>query len=89
MMHWVRATDLVEDLLLKLELQLGIPSSFLRLLYQGKQLMDPLPLSFYCIRKDASIMVISRLRGGSFGQTSSAPPFSFKDAVHKGATHPQ
>jgi len=87
-MHWVRAIDLVQDLLQKLECRLGIPSSFLRLLCKGKQLMNPLPLSFYSIHKDASIGAYFHLRGGSFGQTSSAPSFSYKDASSKDATQP-
>ena len=89
MMQWVRATDLVQDLLQKLERWLGIPSVYLRLLYKGKQLMNPLPLSFYSIQKDASIVATFRLRGGSIGQTSSAPSFSYKDAVRKDVAHPQ
>ena len=88
-MLWVCAIDLVQDLLQKLECRLGIPSSCLRLLYKGKQLMHPLPLSFYSIQKDASIGVSFRLRGGSFGQTSSAPSFSYKDAARKNAAQPQ
>lgn len=88
-MLWVRATNLVQDLLQKLERRLGIPASYLRLLYKGKQLMNPLPLSSYSIHKDASIVATFRLRGGSFRQTSSAPYFSYKDAVRKDAAQPQ
>lgn len=89
MMQRVHATDLTQDLLQKLEHWLWIPSSYLKFLYKGKQLMNPLPLSFYSIHKDASIVATFRLRGGSFGQTSSAPSFSIKDAVHKEVAHPQ
>ena len=88
LLQWVHDTDLVQDLLYKLELRLGIPSSFQRLLFKGKQLEESLPLSFYNIQRDASIVLALRLRGGSFGQTSSAPPFSYKDAVHKNAAQP-
>ena len=88
-MLWVHAADLVQDLLQKLECKLGIPSSCLRLLYQGKQLMPPLSLSFYSIQKDASIGASFPLRGGSFGQTSSAPSFSYKDAARKKTGQPQ
>lgn len=88
-MLWVHAADLVQDLLQKLKRKLGIPSSCLRLLYKGKQLMQPLSLSFYNIQKDTSIGVSFHLRGGSFGQTSSAPPFSYKDAARKNAAQPQ
>ena len=65
-MQWVRAVDIVLDLFQKLERRLGIPSSYLRLLYKGKQLMNPLPLSSYNIHKDTSIVATFRLRGGSF-----------------------
>ena len=85
----MRDTDLVQDLLHKLELQMGIPTSYQRLLFNGKQLEDSLPLSFYSIQRDATIVLTFHLRGGSFGQTSSAPPFSYKDAIHKDAAHPQ
>lgn len=88
-MQWARATDLVQDLLQNLERRLGIPSYHLRLLYKGKQLMNTLPLSYYNIQRDASIVATFRLRGGSFRQTSSAPSFSYKDAVHKDAAHSQ
>ena len=82
-------TDLVQDLLYKLELWLGIPTSYQRLLFKGKQLKESLPLSFYSIQRDATIVLTFRLRGGSFGQTSSTPPFSYKDAVHKDTAQPQ
>lgn len=88
-MLWVHAADLVQDLLQKLECRLGIPSSCLRLLYKGKQLMRPLSLSFYSIQKDASIGASFHLRGGSSEQTSSAPSFSYKDAARKNAAQPQ
>ena len=86
---WVRPTDPVQNLLLQLECRLGIPSFHLRLIYQGKQLQNSSPLFFYSIQKDAVITATFRLRGGSIGQTSSAPSFSYKDAVRKDAAHPQ
>ena len=82
MLHWVRATDLVQDLSRDLELRLGIPSPLLRLLHEGKQIENPLPLSFYNIERDASVVLTLRLRGGAAGQSSSAPAFSYKDVVH-------
>lgn len=88
-MQWVRATDLVQDLLQNLEGQLGIPSSCLRLVYKGKQHSTTLPFSFYSIQRDASIVATFHLRGGSFRQTSYAPPFSFKDVVRKDVAHSQ
>jgi len=86
-MQWARTTDLVQDLLQNLEGQLGIPSACLKLIYKGKQLMNTLPLSYYSIQRDASIVATFRLRGGSFRKTSSAPSFSFKDVVRKDSAH--
>ena len=64
----------------------------MRLLYEGKQREDSLPLSYYNIKKDASVMLSLCLRGGAYRQTSSAPPFSYKDVLHsqpsKGAAQP-
>lgn len=57
-----------------------IPSGLQRLLFQGKQLDDLLPLSFYSITRNNSLVVTLRLRGGAGRQSSS--PFSYKDAVH-------
>ena len=78
--------DLVQDLMRELELRLGIPSRLLRLLYEGKQLEDHFPLFYYNIEKDALVVLSFRLRGGASGQTSSAPAFSYKDAVHAQTT---
>ena len=52
---WVRATDLVQDIWRDIELRLGIPSDLLIFLYEGKQIEDPLPLSYYNIKRDASV----------------------------------
>lgn len=81
-MQWVRPSDLVQELKLKLECSLGIPSSILRLLSQGKQLEDSLPLSAYSISRNSLVVATLRLRGGAVGQSSSTRPFSYKDAVH-------
>ena len=61
MLLWVHSTDLVKHLSKALELRLGIPSTYLRILHEGKQLEDPLPLSFYNIEKDASVNISLRL----------------------------
>ena len=82
MLHWVGAQDLVKDLMHALELKLGIPSAAQRLLHEGKQLEDLHPLSFYSVKRDATISLSLRLRGGAAGQSSSAQAFSYKDAVH-------
>ena len=81
-MQWVRPSYLVQDLKLNLERRTGIPSSLLRLLFQGKQLEDLLPLSSYSITRNNSLVLSLCLRGGAVGQSSSAPSFSYKDAVH-------
>lgn len=79
-LQWVSSSDLVLDLKLVLERWIGIPSGLQRLLVQGKQLDDLLPLSFYSITRNNSLVVTLRLRGGAGRQSSS--PFSYKDAVH-------
>lgn len=81
-MQWVSSSDLVQDLKLDLERRFGLPSSLQRLLFQGKQHEDLLPLSYYNITRNSSLVLTFRLRGGTGGQSSSAPPFSYKDAVH-------
>jgi len=82
MLQWVSQTDLVQNIKHALNIKLGIPSAVQRLLYEGKQLEDLNPISFYSIKKDASIILTLRLRGGAAGESSSDKAFSYKDAVH-------
>lgn len=82
LLQWVSLTDLVQDLKHVLKIKLGIPSAAQRLIHEGKQLEDLYPLSFYSIKRDATIILTLRLRGGVAGNTSSAKAFSYKDAVH-------
>ena len=82
LLQWVSSSDLVQDLKKILEFRLGIPFASQRLLHEGKQLEDLYPLSFYSIKRDASIILTLRLRGGAVGQSSSAKAFSYKDAIH-------
>ena len=79
---WVSSSDLVQNLKQSLEFRTGIPPASQRLLFKGKQLEDLLPLSFYDIRRDASIILSLRLRGGVVGQSSLAAAFSYNDVVH-------
>ena len=79
---WVSSSDLVLNLKQSLELRTGIPQASQRLLYRGKQLEDLLPLAFYDIQRNASIILSLRLQGGAVGQSSSALAFSYKDVVH-------
>ena len=81
-MQWVSPLDLVQKLKQNLERRMGIPSNLLRLLFQGKQLEDPLPLSAYSISRNSFVVVNLRLRGGAAGQSSSSRPFSYIDVVH-------
>jgi len=78
----VKSTDLVQDLKHTLDLKLGIPSAAQRLLYKGKQLEDLYSLSFYSIKRNASISIALHLRGGAAGQSSSAKAYSYKEAIH-------
>jgi len=82
LLQWVSSSDLVQNLKHALQIKLGLPSAAQRLLHEGKQLEDLYPLSFYSIKRDASITLTLRLRGGAVGQSSSAAAFSYKDAVH-------
>lgn len=82
LLQWVIASDLVQDLKQSLEFRLAIPSASQRLLCEGKHLEDLYPLSFYSIRRNASIILTLRLRGRVVGQSSSVATFSYKDAVH-------
>lgn len=81
-LQWVYPSDLVQNLKVNLERRFGIPSALQRLIFQGKQLDDPLPLSSYSIKNNSSLVFSLRLRGGAARQSSSAPPFSYKAAVH-------
>lgn len=72
----------MQDLKRILEFRLGIPIASQCLLHEGKQLEDLHPLSFYSIKRNASIVFTLLLRGGAVGQSSSAAAFSYKDAVH-------
>lgn len=65
-----------------LEQRLGIPSSLLQLLFAGKQLHNNVPLSFYNIEINATVILSLQLRGGVVGQSSASKGFSYKDAVH-------
>ena len=82
MLQWVSSLDLVQDLKQILEYRLGIPYASQRLLHEGKQIEDLYPLSFYSIKRNASIIFTLRLRGGAVGQSSIAAAFSYKDVVH-------
>lgn len=81
-LQWVKPSDLVQSIKLKLEAKEGIPSALQRLLFEGKHLEDSSPLSSYNFQRNASLTLSLRLRGGAAGQSSSAPSFSYKDAVH-------
>ena len=82
LLQWVSSSDLVQDLKQILEFRLGIPFASQRLLHEGKQLEDLYPLSFYSIKRNASIIFSIRLRGEAVGQSSSAATFSYKDVIH-------
>lgn len=87
-MQWVSSSDLVLDLKLKLEIRMGILAGIQRLLFQGKQLEDPVPLSAYSILRNSSVVVALRLRGGATGQPSASRPFSYKEVVHSELPNP-
>lgn len=72
----------MQDIKHALHPKLGIPFAAQRLLLEGKQLEDHLPLSFYSVKRNSSITFTLRLRGGAVGQSSSPKASSYKDVVN-------
>ena len=60
----VSKRDTVKEVKLKFETQEKIPWDLLRLVYQGKQLEDNRSLAHYNIRKESTLHMVMRLRGG-------------------------
>lgn len=73
--------DSVLTLKFKIHQATGIPSGCQRLIFEGRQLVDGALLQSYGTLTNATISLVSRLRGGA---PSFTPPTSYKQAVKIG-----
>lgn len=71
---------MIEEIKYEIQAYIGIPANMQRLIYAGQILQDQYTIQDYGIVSDSTIILNTRLRGGSFGTTSKGTS-SFKDFV--------
>lgn len=71
---------LIKDIKYEIQAYTGIPINMQSLLYAGQILQDQYTVHDYGFVQDSTIILSTRLRGGSFGSSSKGTT-SFKDAV--------
>lgn len=62
---FVKASDSIESIKIKIQDKEGIAGAELRIIFGGKQLDDGLTASDYNIKKESTLHILLRLRGGS------------------------
>ena len=75
---WVTALNSINDIKDKIALKDLIPAKEQRLVFNGREMLGERTLSDYHVRKNNTLFVVMRLRGGMdndslFGQPSSRP----------------
>ena len=78
-----QVTYLVSSLVARIQDHMGIPFGSIRLLHVGRKFKKLKSLNEYNITNDASIYLVSRLKGGAkdWGASPSSQSKSFKDAL--------
>ena len=68
---WVKSMDKVDDVKRKITLKDGIPAKEQRLVFNGREMLGDRSMSDYHVRKNNTLFLVLRLRGG---MDTDAPP---------------